>query len=77
MVLPAKVKNGVIILDDGRQLPDGIPVSVTVPDCTAVSESPNRRTLFERLHKVVGKAEGGATDGSNNIDHYLYGQLKR
>lgn len=77
MVLPAKVKNGVIVLDDGRTLPDGTEVSVSVLSHVVGEEQKRGKTLFDRLQKVIGKAEGGPPDGSINIDHYLYGHPKR
>ena len=78
MILSAKVKDGVIVLDDGQKLPDGTSVSVTVVEPVArAADDDEGPTLYERLKNVIGKAQGGPVDGSINVDHYLYGLPKR
>lgn len=77
--LSAKVTNGVIVLDEGRALPEGTNVSVLVPvvEPPESSENPQGRTLYDRLRNVVGRANNFPEDASINVDHYLYGHQKR
>ena len=65
------VENGVIVLDEPGALPDGTPVNVepAVPL--------KRRTLAERLHRVIGAAKGLPSDLARNHDHYLHGRPKK
>ena len=69
------VKNGVIVLDGPSHLKDGDRVSVR-PLRTRANPSrkaKRRRTLYDRLKSVVGKAKGLPPDAALNHDHYLYG----
>jgi hypothetical protein len=77
MVFSAKVKDGVIVLDGDRHLPEGTTVTVAVPDFIGQRFEKEGPTLLERLSNVVGKAKGGPPDGSVNVDHYLYGLSRR
>ena len=84
MILSAKVKNGAIVLEDDQALPEGTAVTVSVPQsgepATVAEVMPGeikKRTLYDRLKKVVGRATNFPEDASLNIDHYLYGQPKR
>jgi hypothetical protein len=74
MVLPGQVRNGVIVLDDPIALPEGTPVQVQV----AVTSEPTAkgRTLHDLLEPLIGQATDLPPDGSQNIDHYLYGHPK-
>jgi hypothetical protein len=79
MLYRGHVKNGVVVLDDPRELPDGTEVSVR--SLRAVRRSPRKGkqppTLYERLKPVIGKAKGLPPDAARNHDHYLYGAPKK
>jgi len=66
MVYRGLVQNGVIVLDDGVQLPDGMPVRVE-----AASDSGDDVFKLGELAKSTG-----VPDLAENIDHYLYGHPK-
>ncbi len=78
MVYRGHVENGVIRLDDGPILPEGVEAEVRLLSEIAPPEGeediPN---LYERLKDFVGKAEGLPPDLAENHDHYLYGRPKR
>ncbi len=65
------VENGVVVFDQPVALPDGTRVSVEP------SPPPERRTLAERLHRVIGAAKGLPSDLARNHDHYLHGRPKK
>jgi hypothetical protein len=72
MNLSGVVVNGVIVLDNPVQLPDGTRVAV------AVQELPRAASpLGEMLLRHAGKAEGLPEDSAAQHDHYLYGTPKR
>ena len=68
MTYRGRVKNGVIVLDEPVDLPEGTEVEVHAP--TNGSAEP---TWSEVFRDVLGKAEGLPNDSSVNHDHYLYG----
>src|SRR5688500_4564938 len=63
-----EVKNGVIVLEPGATLDEGTIVRVEPLASTA------EPTLADRLHKIIGQAEGLPDDLTQHHDHYL---LKR
>lgn len=46
MVIPGRVKNGVVVLEGGPALPDGIEVSVSCDLPTAITPPCERRVKF-------------------------------
>jgi len=64
------VENGVVVFDQPVGLPEGTPVNVE-------PATPRRRTLAERLHRVIGAAKGLPSDLARNHDHYLHGRPKK
>jgi hypothetical protein len=78
MTFPGHMKNGVVHLDNGATLPEGVAVRVEVAparlDALPAEETP---TLYDSLEPYIGKAEGLPADMSVNLDHYLYGTPKR
>ena len=83
MTVRGKVKNGKVLLDDPRALPDGTEVEVrpakkpkAIKTRKPKTKIP-RRSLAERLANVIGKATGLPPDAAVNHDHYLYGLPKR
>ena len=85
MTVRGKVKNGKVLLDDPKLIPDGTEVEVRPArkKRPAVRRTkPNKgkarpRSLAERLAPFIGKAKGLPPDLSVNLDHYLYGLPKR
>jgi hypothetical protein len=79
MTYKGHVENGMVVLDDPVELPEGAAVSVAVLDffdehSPADDVGP---TLYDRLEPVVGKAKGLPPDAAANVHHYLYGTPKR
>jgi hypothetical protein len=52
MILRGRVTGGVVVLEEGADLPDGTEVRVE-----PIVE-PARKTLYDRLEKFAGQAEG-------------------
>ena len=65
------VENGVVVLESGVALREGTVVRVEPIEC----DSPP--TLADRLHRVIGMAEGLPVDLAEQHDHYLHGQPKK
>ncbi len=65
------IRNGLVVIEKGRELPEGTRVRV-VP----VDESP-RDTLGQRLLRFAGTAKGLPSDMARNHDHYLHGAPKK
>src|SRR5262245_38424999 len=66
------VQNGVVVLDEQQQLPDGTRVEVIVHD------SPVKQpTLRERLAKLAGTVDDLPEDMARNHDHYIHGAPKK
>jgi hypothetical protein len=74
--LTGKVVNGVIILDKGRELPEGTTVKVE-----PIRKSPGKRPsrLAEMLLEHAGVIDDAELppDLADNLDHYLYSTPKR
>jgi hypothetical protein len=81
MAVRGKVKNGKVLLDDPKALPEGTEVEVRplkkqkhASKARKPKEPP--RSLADRLRSVIGKAKNLPPDASINHDHYLYGLPK-
>ena len=74
MTYKGHVKNGVIVLDDPVEMPEGTQVRVDF-DTPAAHQRP--QSFRQRYAEVIGKAEGLPEDAAANHDHYLYGAPKR
>jgi hypothetical protein len=76
MVYRGKVKNGVVVLDKGADLPEGTEVRV---EAIASAEPPagQRATLAERFAGVIGTVPDLPRDMADQHDHYLHGAPKR
>lgn len=72
MTYRGHVENGVIVLDEAAELPEGAKVTVDVTRECDESVRP-----LSSLLKLSGKAVGLPSDASVNVDHYLYGHPKR
>ena len=72
------VEDGVVVLDDDVQLPEGMAVNVEPTMSTSVEPiEENIPTLYERLRPFVGAVEGLPSDLAKNHDHYLHGAAKK
>lgn len=71
MVYRGYVKNGMVVLDQGIQLPEGIEVRVE-PVAT-----PARMTLADQFADVIGSVPDLPPDMAEQHDHYIHGTPKR
>ena len=74
MTYRGKVKNGVVVLEAGAKIPDGIEVRV---EPVAIPEEDQQPAIYKRLSKIAGKAKGLPRDLAGQHDHYLYGREKQ
>jgi hypothetical protein len=72
MQFTGTVRNGVIVLENGDQLPEGTRVQIGVLESTAEPES-----LSTFLLGFAGAIEGLPPDMAEQHDHYLHGGLNR
>jgi len=70
MTYRGHVENGVIVLDEPAELPEGASVRVEI------AEEQEGSTLAERLRDVIGIGEG-PPDLAEHHDHYAHGKPKR
>jgi hypothetical protein len=78
MTYHGHVRNGMVILDEPVQLPEGAEVTIQLTAHDVPSDvQDDGPTLYERLKPIVGAAKGLPPDASVNVDHYLYGRPKR
>ena len=75
MVYQGTVHNGVVVFQNGVQLPEGAPVRVEL-----VKEKPAEEKLSPQEDALLRMGElaidTGIPDLAVNIDHYLYGHPK-
>jgi Rad3-related DNA helicase len=72
MSFEGEVKNGVVVFDEGHQIPDGTRVEVIVRATPQKST-----TLRDRLLKLAGTVDDLPSDMARNHDHYIHGAPKR
>jgi hypothetical protein len=72
MSFEGTVQNGVVVLDDGHQLPEGTRVEVIVREAPGA-----QATLRDRLLKLAGTVDDLPADMARNHDHYIHGVPKR
>ncbi|HVS33983.1 MAG TPA: hypothetical protein VMS17_00250 [Gemmataceae bacterium] len=82
MTARGKVKNGKVILDDPKALPEGAEVEVRPlkkpkKPKQASKGKTRRKSLAEHLAPFIGKVKGLPSDASVNLDHYIYGVSKK
>jgi hypothetical protein len=79
MVYSGHIKNGVVVFDQPVILPDGLEVSIDVPEKASIQPESEEQisSPTESLLKYAGKAVGLPEDSARNHDHYLYGTPKR
>jgi hypothetical protein len=67
LILTGTIRDGVVVLDEGQTLPDGIKVQVLPPS------DDRTPTLAERLLRHAGTVPGLPADMAENHDHYAHG----
>jgi hypothetical protein len=67
MILKGTVKNGVVVPDGDKKIPEGTPVEIVVME---------DKPLSDEIMKFAGTLRG-PKDLARNHDHYLYGTLKK
>jgi len=72
MTFIGQMRDGVVVFPGPVAIPDGAEVSVS-PTPAQVEQ----RSVWDRLHDVVGKAEGLPADASSRVDYYLTHGLPR
>ncbi len=77
MTYRGHVKNGVVVLDEPTNLPDGVLVSVQPIESSTVEHDLTSSTFFEEFKDFIGKARNLPSDMAENHDHYLHGKPKR
>lgn len=73
MVSRGHVRGGVVILDQPEIFTEGMEVEISMAEEASDSKG---RSLYDRMSRFIGKAEGLPPDASINHDHYLYGAPK-
>lgn len=75
MTYRGRVENGVVVLEPGANLREGMDVRVEpVAEAEDTAEgSQELRQLREGLLSFSGTVKGGPTDVARNHDHYLHG----
>jgi len=82
MIYRGKVQNGVVVLQEGAELPEGVEVSV-LPDASPQStdDSQQGATIWQKLAALGRRAETQPCDLPEDLaanhDHYLHGLPKR
>jgi len=71
MIYRGHVQKGVVVLDKGVELPDGMEVTVETV------RVPRGRTLAEQFADVIGSVPDLPADMAQQHDHYLHGAPKR
>ena len=66
------IKNGVVVLPPGVQLPDGTEVELT----PLISEK-DAQKFTDELLRIAGRTKKLPPDLARNHDHYLHGLPKR
>ena len=80
MVVYGTLKDGVVVLDQKVDLPEGVRVRVDIEapaDDQRAVQADQQPTVWQELAKLSGIIDTGRRDGSVNHDHYIYGTPKR
>jgi len=74
-----RVKNGVVVLDDPKSLPEGTEVTVEPVKAKPkpATGTKRRKGLRPGVMRFAGKAKDLPAVGSRNVDHYLYGHPRK
>lgn len=63
--------------DEIVTLPEGVAVQIELAEAVDTADEDTCPSFAERFANVIGKAQGLPEDAAENLDHYLYGTLKR
>lgn len=77
MTLHGQIRNGLVVLDKSRALPDGTEVTVRPILNKAKPGKRPKKSAKRKIMRFAGKAKGLPADAARNLDHYLYGHPKR
>jgi len=78
MCYTGKVRNGVVVLDNGADLAEGTVVRVEPMQRLRQHKPRSRKaTVRKGLLALAGKARGLPADAARNVDHYLYGHPRK
>lgn len=73
MIYRGRVKNGVVLLEAGVRLQEGMDVRVEPVEVESAGESPaETQQLREGLMSFSGVVEDGPSDLARNHDYYLH-----
>jgi hypothetical protein len=72
MEFTGRVKNGAVVLDDAKDLPEGARIRIVV-----LEEERSATPLGKALLQFAGRAEGLPEDFAENHDHYIHGCPKK
>ncbi len=75
MGILGRVKDGVVVLDEPRALPDGTVVRVEPVAKEEASQA--GETVWAMMRRLAGTAKGLPPDLARNHDHYLHGLPKK
>ena len=83
MVYRGTYKNGIVVLDEKADLPEGqrVRVDLEQPAIDASSgksrangdQGSDKPTIWQALRELSGCLNSGNSDASRNHDHYIYG----
>lgn len=74
MTCKGRVKNGVVVLDEGVSLPENAEVNVEV---VGQGESEKPPSWAEVFKDVIGSVDDLPPDMARHHDHYIHGTLKK
>lgn len=79
MTYHGHIENGVVVLEGGADLPEGLAVEVRAASVSVESEEEGVRPLsfHDRYRSFIGMGDDLPTDMAENHDHYLHGAPKR
>lgn len=79
MTLRGHIENGVVVLDDPIDLPDGsrVQCELTALDTPQQTLPETHTGMFADLMDFAGSVKGAPPDGSRNHDQYLYGSSSK
>lgn len=74
MTYKGKVKNGVVVVQDGVSLPENAEVNIELVKPGKSEASPSWAEVFK---DVIGKVDDLPPDMAENHDHYIHGTPKQ
>ncbi len=75
MIYRGHVENGVVVLDENVQLPNGTEVKIEPVEPSGTrQDAGDGATVYEGLKPFIGCAKGLPPDASKHIDNSLYGE---